>query len=317
MIPDAHLPTVTATLASRALELRDEIGHGGFATVYTAFHQRYQQLLAVKIATITQASWLGELDSLRDLCHPSIVNLYDVFQDEYYSYFVLEYCPGGTLRERIKNGQPCGVKEFRDIASRLLEALVHCHSRGIAHLDIKPENVLFGADGKVRLADFGCSQRGIQNFFGGSLPYMAPEILCKVDACDPFSADIWSLGITFYFIASGKLPWHATDSKGVSAEIRLGSYQPLSGVDQRILSLIMRMLKLEPSQRAAPEDLLETIASWRVGTAVAMLTPITSMGSFRARRVSKGASSVMLTTSLSFAGRSQADDPEADGSHLG
>jgi [calcium/calmodulin-dependent protein kinase] kinase len=226
---------------------------------------------------------------------------------------MLEYCSGGTLSDRIKRGQLYGAKDFRDIAIQLLEALAHCHSKRIAHLDIKPENIFFTADGRVRLADFGCSKQCANQFVGGSLPFMAPEVLCRIDGLDPFRADIWSLGICFYYMVAGKLPWKASDFNRMSSEIRLGLYQPLVDVDQRIPPIIQKTLKLEPRQRASVGELIEILNGWRIGTPVALKVPLNPIGSHRSRRSSKsGPTSPTCGSSLSFAGFGSSNDFEPE-----
>jgi serine/threonine protein kinase len=176
---------------------------------------------------------------------------------------VLEYCPGGNLADKVKASGPLPFREFRDVAFQLLDALACCHAAGIAHLDIKPANVFFCEDGKVRLADFGCSRHNHEdNFFGGSRPFMSPEIVCQMGAFNKFKSDIWSLGVTFYYMAAGKLPWRNASSEAIKAEIRIGAYVPLTDVDARIPPLVKSMLRLEPDQRVSLSSLMEMVGSW-------------------------------------------------------
>jgi serine/threonine protein kinase len=262
-------------LEQNGLELRGYIASGGFSSVYTAHRTGTQQLFAVKISDVEHASgWEGEVQSLIKLYHSNIIQLYQIIRDDKFSYLVLENCPGGSLADRLHRTGPLGTREFRDIARQLLDALGKCHAEGIAHLDIKPSNILFAADGRIRLGDFGCSQ-GInqEELFSGSKPYMAPEVVCRMQGYDIFMADIWSLGVTFYFMAAGKLPWKNSSSDGIVGEIRLGSVTPLTGVDPMIVGLIEKMLRLEPSQRAPCSQLLAHIDAW-IGSSPSTVSPM-------------------------------------------
>jgi serine/threonine protein kinase len=257
------IPQVTETLQSHGLELRDQIGSGGFGTVYTVWHAGYQQMLVVKISAVSDAAWFSEMESLKSVYHPNIVKLYDTFQDDSFGYMVLEYCTGGNLANKIKATGPLPFREFRDVAYQLLDALSCCHAARIAHMDIKPANVFYSDDGQVRLGDFGCSGHKTGHFFGGSRPFMSPEIVCQMGSFNQFLSDIWSLGVTFYYMAAGRLPWRNTSSDAVKTEIRIGAYVPLTSVDPRIPPLIKGMLRLEAPQRASLASLIETVAEWR------------------------------------------------------
>jgi serine/threonine protein kinase len=257
---------MTETLLAHDLQLRDRIGSGGFGSVYTAWHAGYQQILAVKISDLRDVNWSCELESLKTLYHVNIVKLYDTFADDSFQYLVLEYCAGGTLAERIAQQGPLSFREFREIAKQLLDALACCHGAGIAHLDIKPANIFFHSDGRVRLGDFGCSRTAGGNFLGGSMPFMSPEMICAVEHLNKFRSDIWSLGITFYMMATGRLPWRGADTEAIKAEIRLGVGPHLSGIDTRIAPLIKSAMQFEPSRRASLESLIETVAGWSSGT---------------------------------------------------
>jgi serine/threonine protein kinase len=218
--------------------------------------------MAVKIADRSNLSWSSELESLKLLYHVNIVKLYDTFEDDCFRYLVLEHCSEGTLKDKIANGGLLCIREFRDIAVQLLDALIYCHAAGIAHLDIKPENIFFHSDGRVRLGDFGCSRGVDADFMGGSLRYMPPEIMSKLEHFDKFKADIWSLGVTFYGLVSGKSPWNGSKADEIRADIRLGSVMPLAGVDPKIPPVIMGMLQLDPGRRTPLKKLLNIISEW-------------------------------------------------------
>jgi serine/threonine protein kinase len=258
-IPESQLAGVRSTLLEHEYELRDEIGAGGFATIYTAFSSRYRQVFAVKVTDLAErSSCTAEIDNLLPLLHPNIIKLYDTFEDDSFVYIVFEYCPGGTLKEMVKEKGAMTFRVFQPIAVQLLNALIGCHTMGVAHSDIKPPNVFFDQYGRAKLADFGLSHpMTSESSYGGSVPYMAPEVVQKVRGFDAAKADLWSLGVTFYYCGTGKLPWKNHDTLPLTREISAGFYATPPSMDKRILSLVAQILKVDPTKRASPEKLLE------------------------------------------------------------
>jgi len=135
---------------------------------------------------------------------------------------------------------------------QIASALLECHQRQIAHQDIKPANVLLDQYGRPKLADFGLSQQ----FDGqaktqqrvGSLAYMAPEVLSGGHR-DAFRSDVWSLGITFYYMAVGRLPWNAETSFELETIIKSGVYPNPTNCVPSFRAVLRKMLTPEPAQR--------------------------------------------------------------------
>lgn len=101
-----------------------------------------------------------EIKILRQLDHPNIIKYYETYEDKQHYYVIMEYCPGGELLEKIGH-YPSKVFKESDacqIITKLLSAINHCHARGITHRDIKPNNIMIGADGEIKLIDFGLSK---------------------------------------------------------------------------------------------------------------------------------------------------------------
>jgi serine/threonine protein kinase len=262
-IADADMLTVRATLASHGYQLRNHLGSGGFASIFEVRHIGYEQEFAAKIMNASQGGCtLAEVTNLLPLLHPNIIKIYDTFQDDQFFYLIMEYCPGGTLKDRVLRSGPLRYPQFRRIAEQLLNAVNYCHSMRVAHCDIKPQNVFFDAYDRPKLADFGLSRSFDSELsYGGSIPFMAPEIVTKARMYDPIKSDIWSLGVTFFFCATGDLPWRSSTMSGMLHEIEIGEWSRPSGFDNRILSLLVRMLRPPPECRPTLPRLLQCLAA--------------------------------------------------------
>jgi serine/threonine protein kinase len=234
------------------------LGKGGYGEVYVAHHEQTDQQYAVKV---TQFNGLTqEIDALKSIWHPNIIYLYDVFVEKNVLFLVFEYCPGGPLSAKT----PLPKREFFTVCAELIAAVNACHSQKLAHLDIKPSNILIDKYGRAKLADFGISQiiqDGVSQQFKGTPAFVAPEILRKAPY-DPFKADIWSLGMTLYKLATGELP-------GLFASRVFRSGLLHSVLPTKIAKVILQMIEPNPAKRIKLEDidmkLLETTPTCREG----------------------------------------------------
>ena len=160
--------------------------------------------------------FLGEMRILADLRHPGVAGFFHHFEHQQTLHLVMEYCPGGNLRDRMDAAtvpQELAFKWCRAMA----ETLQFVHENGIVHHDIKPENILFGDDGSLRIADFG-----VANSNGGTRFYMAPELLLgeRVSSGDR-RIDVYALGITFLELLSTVEPFERMSAdQRLQAKIR-------------------------------------------------------------------------------------------------
>lgn len=218
-------------LYKRGYENMQPIGDGGSATVFKVQSRQYQEDFVVKLIDLgiddnsikeIPSAFQAEIDSLIKLDHPHVIKIFDHFTSDTMLYIILEYCPGGSLKDMIDKEGYIRPPVVFDLCRQILEALHFCHMNGVAHRDVKPSNILIDKYGRAKLADFGLAQLyqtsiyssdysdkacPISTIFGGSIPYLAPEILSQ-KPYDPRKADVWSLGVTFYEMASGKLPFN-------------------------------------------------------------------------------------------------------------
>jgi eukaryotic-like serine/threonine-protein kinase len=201
----------------------EKLGKGGMAIVYKAYDTRLERDVAIKVirtdafppAALERvlARFEREAKLLAKLDHPNIVAIYDYGEFENVPYLVMPYLPGGTLKVLI--GKPMPYPEACKLLAPVARGLEYAHQHGMVHRDVRPSNILFSADGFPRISDFGIGklfeEEGTQNLTEtgvsvGTPEYMAPEQW--LNRVTPQS-DIYSLGIVFYELLTGRVPYRA------------------------------------------------------------------------------------------------------------
>ncbi|KDQ12105.1 hypothetical protein BOTBODRAFT_424452 [Botryobasidium botryosum FD-172 SS1] len=197
--------------------------------------------------------------------HPNIVYYKERYQEEGRVYYVLEFADGGSLwdlvSDRCKRGVRLAEEEVRGLSRQICIGLQYIHRSGIAHLDIKPENILLTRRGQVKIADFGhskdaLSNEGLTSFGVGSPGYRAPEIISRNDSHETYTvkADCYSTGVTILFLLlEGKVPFNDDDtlSDAVWRELERQNIT-LIGRD-----FISGLVQSNPSERMDMDDALE------------------------------------------------------------
>jgi len=183
--------------------------------VFMATNKKGKQFVVKKISMLRVSSELirNEVYAGKKLKHPHIVKMIDHFNEDFYSYLVLEYVKGEDLLQYMvdRDWKPLREKEAKNIFRQLLHSLLHCHKQGIVHHDVKLENVILTKRGKVKLIDFGLCEpvttcTKLSQRWCGSFDYVSPEILLKT----PYSgckADVFSLGVILFSILFSQLPF--------------------------------------------------------------------------------------------------------------
>lgn len=206
-------------LASRYLLIK-KLGSGGMSDVYLAIDKVLNREVSIKILRgelandpISIARFQREANAAARLSHPNIVEVYDVGEENNNHYIVMEYVRGKTLKQLIYNRGSCCKEEAVDIMKQLVSAIKYSHEHNVIHRDIKPQNVLVKDDGTVKMVDFGIAlaQNSAQLTHGdkimGSVHYLAPEVAKGEQATN--QSDIYALGIVFYELLRGEVPFDA------------------------------------------------------------------------------------------------------------
>ncbi|MEV3990755.1 Stk1 family PASTA domain-containing Ser/Thr kinase [Streptomyces sp. NPDC049837] len=215
-----HDPLVGQLLDGR-YRVDARIAVGGMATVYRAVDTRLDRVLALKVmhpALATDATFverfIREAKSVARLSHPNVVGVFDQGADGAYVYLAMEYVAGCTLRDVLRERGALQPRAALDILEPVLAALGAAHRAGFVHRDMKPENVLIGDDGRVKVADFGLVRAvgAATNTTGsvlGTVSYLAPEQIEHGTA--DTRADVYACGVVLYEMLTGAKP-HAGDT---------------------------------------------------------------------------------------------------------
>jgi non-specific serine/threonine protein kinase len=197
----------------------------------------------------------NEMEILQSLNHKYIAHLVEIVQQGDLTFCVMENCHGGNLLSHHFTEK----KELLRIFKEIVDAIEYLHDKGIAHGDIKPENVMLNNDGNVKIVDFGFAKRDLMtNEKNGTLVYAAPELL-KYGSYETKKADIWSLGILLFVMATQQIPYaiESCDTHSVAKLIRQGKLTFPMNLDSEIEHLIRKMTMLNPNRRPTIHELAE------------------------------------------------------------
>ncbi len=264
--------------------LLEQLGAGGMGQVFLAAHQMMRRLVAIKVLTLRPGAdpsilprFQREARAMAALDHPNIVHAYDCDQDDKVHYIVLEYIDGISLSDLVKKRGPVPVERAANYIFQAAQGLHHAHECGIVHRDIKPGNILLDRLGVVKILDLGLARLfhdhmdnlTVEHNAGralGTADYLAPEQVSNSHDVDP-RADIYSLGASFYFLLTGKPPFHGATVAQKLIMHQLKPPTPLRElrpeVPEELEAIIERMMAKQPAERqATAEEVCQVLEPW-------------------------------------------------------
>ncbi|TLD16989.1 uncharacterized protein PgNI_02517 [Pyricularia grisea] len=265
------------------------IGKGAYGTVSIHHRRQDQTLFAIKefhrrtgqTTEETRERALAEFEIARSVGrHVNVVSTLELLQERGAFFVVMEFCAAGTLSSLVEDAGPLGRVEADCFAKQLIRGVEHLHSLGIAHCDLKPENLLLTARGLLKISDFGCSQfvhdlDGDDDGHGkkrllmvagarGSRPYIAPEEY-TADEFDGPAADVWACGVIYMFMRLFRHLWYAAmDNDECYTRYVLGrrleeGYAPLEALEtDECRNVVYSMLDPVPSRRLTASQFLRS-----------------------------------------------------------
>ncbi len=275
----------------------DELGRGGMGRVFKAEHRIMRRVVALKVLSPellqtdkAQELFLREIRAAARLVHPHIVGAFDARQAGGRHYLVMEFVDGPNLDQLVRDNGPLPVGQACAYVKQVASGLQCAHEQGLVHCDIKPANILVqrAADqrspGVVKVSDFGIAMlrdHGPDGDPAGPRPkgdagvvgtpdYVAPEQARDMNRAD-IRSDLYSLGCTFYFLLSGRVPFPGGDS--LEKLVRHGTEEPAPveslrpDVPEGVAALVRRLMAKDPARRfQAPADLEEALAPFAGGS---------------------------------------------------
>ena len=260
-------------------EVIRSIGEGGMANVYLGYDTILDRNVAIKVLRGDLSNdekfvrrFQREALSASSLAHPNIVEMYDVGEDDGLYYIVMEYIDGVTLKQLLKKRGNLTLSETLDIMLQLTDGMAHAHDSYIIHRDLKPQNIMIKDDGQIKITDFGIAmalnstQLTQTNSVMGSVHYLPPEQASGKGAT--IKSDIYSIGIIFYELLTGKLPFKGENAVEIALKQMRNPLPSLKDdypeIPQSIENIIMKATAKNPKNRyedarSMHEDLLTAL----------------------------------------------------------
>ncbi len=259
--------STTGELLDGRYRLGTLLGRGGMSDVFRATDEVNSTDVAIKIVRSPDREYAQRLaqeaQALRRFSHPGLVQLFETGVNGDMAYLVMEFVDGPSLDQVLRQG-PLTTAEASSIGSSLADALAYAHAQGVVHRDVKPANILIGADGLARLTDFGIarlvdtSTLTLTGTMLGTATYMAPEQL-ENHAVGP-SADVWSLGIVLLECLTGERVYAGTPSEVLALRLA-GPVKLPDGLPVPWRLLLSGMLASVPDDRLSALDVSTMLAS--------------------------------------------------------
>lgn len=263
------------TLLNRAVgsyRLVDFIGAGGMGEVYRGIDKAHNRIVALKVLNVTKTApnaverFRNEARIHGAVRHPNIATMYEYLEFDGAPCIAMEYIDGETIDERVRTRGALALNQALEIFERIVDAVGYLHSRGIIHRDIKSNNVKLSESGAVKVLDFGIAKSAdsprltVSGAMVGTPQYVSPEQLHGEPADE--RTDIWALGVLFYEMLTGRLPFEGGSMAAVMDRVAKASYPAPTRVNPSLPRDIDRIVGLclrgKPDQRYQTAEALLT-----------------------------------------------------------
>ncbi len=266
---DTLADPLTGRLLDGRYAVTARIAHGGMATVYQATDTRLDREVALKVMHAELARdeefvrrFIGEAKSVARLSHQNVVAVFDQGADGPFLYLAMEYVPGRTLKELLRANGRFPPATALEIMAGVLDGLAAAHASGIVHRDVKPENVLVTADGRIKVADFGLARalsaagHTRAGLLIGTVAYVPPEQVTG-GTTGP-RGDVYSAGVMFFELLTGRLPFTGDTPLSIAYQhVNTDVPAPSAmapGIPPTIDQLVLAATSRDPARRPADAD---------------------------------------------------------------
>jgi carbon catabolite-derepressing protein kinase len=267
--PPSPPPSPPSRIILGKYQLTKFLGRGNFAKVYQARSLIDGSTVAVKVidkSKTVDASMepriVREIDAMRRLQnHQNILKIHEVLATKTKIYLIVDFAGGGELFNKLSRRGRFPESLARRYFQQLVSALCFCHKNGVAHRDLKPQNLLLDADGNLKVSDFGLSalpeqlKNGLLHTACGTPAYTAPEILGRI-GYDGSKADAWSCGVILYVLLAGHLPFDDSNIPAMCKRITRRDYQFPAWISKPARYLIYQLLDPNPKTRIRLENVI-------------------------------------------------------------
>src|SRR3954467_9203841 len=256
------------TLVDGRYRIERRLGSGGMADVYCAYDHQLGRQIALKVLhrrfardTEFVERFRREASAAAGLQHPNVVGVFDRGEYDGTYYIAMEYLPGRTLKDVIRDEAPLDQLRAIDYGIQILQAASFAHRRGVIHRDFKPHNVIVGADDRLKVTDFGIARAGASEMtetgsIMGTAQYLSPEQAQGQRVGAP--SDLYSIGVILFEMLTARVPF--TGESAVSIALKHVSEEPpplhtlRPDVHPRLEQAVGRPLLKAPAQRYASAD---------------------------------------------------------------
>ncbi|GAV69576.1 Pkinase domain-containing protein/NAF domain-containing protein [Cephalotus follicularis] len=269
-VGDPPPPPPTTTILGK-YQLGRLLGRGSFAKVHSARSLvDNTTTVAIKIIDKTKTvdaamepRIIREVEAMRRLQHhPNILKIHEVMASKTKIYLIMELATGGELFSKLLRRGRLSEPAARNYLQQLVSALHFCHQNGVAHRDLKPQNLLLDHNGSLKVSDFGLSalpdqlKNGLLHTACGTPAYTAPEVVSR-RGYDGAKADAWSCGVILFVLLAGCLPFEDSNLVAMYRRIHRREFQIPSFISKPARAVIVQLLDPNPSTRMSLEGLME------------------------------------------------------------